>query len=220
MSSMRAFDETASGTGAEARRDGQSRASAAQMFEDIAQSGRGERVYVRDMLGAMKGRAFGMAALVFALPVCFPMPPGVPTVAGIALLMVAVQMVLGNARLWLPRWLREKSISREKLKSAVAVMTPKLHKLEKAARPRLLPLTGALGQRVFGLVMLILAVMLILPIPIFGNMPLGFAAAILALGLIERDGYFVLGGVLATALAILITGSFALLAVKAVMLAV
>jgi hypothetical protein len=218
LEDMRAFEQSMDGA-AETRRERRERASATQMFEDIGASGQGDRVYVRDMLEAMKGRAFGMAALVFALPVCFPMPPGVPTVAGVALLIVAVQMVLGNKKLWLPRWLRDKSIGRAKLEGAIRVMMPKLHQLEKAAKPRLLPLTSELGQRLFGAVMLVLAVMLILPIPIFGNMPLGFAAAILALGLIERDGYFVLGGLLATAVAILITGSFALLAVKAVMLA-
>jgi hypothetical protein len=152
-------------------------------------------------------------------PVCLPMPPGVPTVAGVALLIVALQMAFGNRRLWLPKWLRDKSLGRDKVRAAIKVMTPKLAAFEKAAKPRLLPLTGQIGQRLFGVVMLILAVMLILPIPFFGNMPLGFAAAILALGLIERDGYFVLGGLFATVVAILITGSFALLAVKAVMLA-
>jgi hypothetical protein len=147
------------------------------------------------------------------------MPPGVPTVAGVGLCMVAVQMVLGNRRLWLPKWLREKSVGRAKLKGAIAKMAPRLDMFERAAKPRLLPLTGSVGQRAFGAILLILAIMLILPIPIFGNMPLGFAAAILALGLIERDGWFVLAGLAATVIAILITGSFALLAVKAVMLA-
>jgi hypothetical protein len=202
-----------------ARHDARQRASATQMFEDIGAAGTGERVYVRDMLAAMKGRAFGMAALAFALPVCFPMPPGVPTVAGVGLSVVAIQMALGNEKLWLPKWLREKSISRSKLQAAIRQMMPKLHQLEKAAKPRLMPLTSPLGQRLFGIVMLVLAVMLILPIPIFGNMPLGFAAAILALGLIERDGFFVIGGLLATVAAILITGSFAMIAVKAIMLA-
>lgn len=215
---MRAFEQTsdgAAGTG----RGNRNGASATQMFEDIGAAGRGDRVSVGDMLAAMKGRAFGMAALAFALPVCFPMPPGIPTAAGVGISLVALQMAIGNEKLWLPKWLREKSVPRDKLQATIAKMMPKLHQFEKAAKPRLLPLTSPLGQRLFGLVLLVLGIMLILPIPIFGNMPLGFAAAILALGLIERDGYFVLGGLLATIAAILITGSFAWIAVKAIMLA-
>ncbi len=185
------------------------------MFEEICNAGSGERVYVRDMLEAMQGRAFGMAALAFALPVCLPMPPGVPTVSGVALLIVAIQMMFGNRKLWLPGFLTRLSISRDKLKGAVARMKPRLEQFERAAKPRLLPLTGPVGRRFFGLVMLVLAIMLILPIPFFGNMPLGFAAAILALGLIERDGYFVLAGLVATVIAIAITGSMAWIAIKA-----
>lgn len=216
---MRAFEQPAGGTGAETREERRRHASATALLEGLGEAGSGARVSVADMLEAMKGRAFGMAALLFAIPVCLPMPPGVPTAAGIALLIVAIQMVLGNKKLWLPKWLRQKSIARDRLKGAIKAIMPRLTTLEKAAKPRLLFLTSPIGQRVFGLVMLVLAVMLILPIPIFGNMPLGFAAAILALGLIERDGWFVLGGLAATAVAILITGSFAWIAVKAIMLA-
>lgn len=211
---MRAVGETSPASGAR-RRARPSKESAVDLFEAIGEAGAGDRVFVSDMLDTLEGRAFGMAALVFALPVCFPMPPGVPTAAGAALLIVSVQMVFGARRLWLPRWLMRKSIDRARLKGAIAKITPRLRQLEKAARPRLLFLTGRVGQRAFGLVMLVLAVMLILPIPIFGNMPLGFAAAILALGLIERDGYFVMAGLAATGAAIAITGSFALLAIRA-----
>lgn len=200
----------------EEKRERHRRESATQMFEDIANAGSGERVYVRDMLDAMQGRAFGMAALVFALPVCFPMPPGVPTVAGIALLIVAVQMIIGNRKLWLPGFVTNRSIARDKLKSAVATMMPRLERFERMAKPRLLFLTGSIGRSLFGFVMLLLAVMLILPIPIFGNMPLGFAAVILALGLIERDGFFVLAGLAATVIAVMITGSMAVLAWRAI----
>jgi hypothetical protein len=199
----------------EEKRERHRRESATQMFEDISNAGAGERVYVRDMLEAMQGRAFGMAALLFALPVCFPMPPGVPTVAGIALLIVAVQMIIGNRKLWLPGFVTNRSIARDKLKSAVATMMPRLEKFERMAKPRLLFLTGSIGRSIFGFVMLLLAVMLILPIPIFGNMPLGFAAVILALGLIERDGFFVLAGLAATVVAVMITGSMAVLAWRA-----
>lgn len=198
-----------------ARQERRRRESASSMFEDICEAGAGERVYVRDMLEAMQGRAFGMAALAFALPVCLPMPPGVPTVSGVALSIVAAQMITGAHTLWLPKIITNRSISRDKLKAAVARIMPTLEKIERAAKPGLLPLTGPLGRRFFGFVMLVLAVMLILPIPFFGNMPLGFAAAILAVGLIERDGYFVLAGLVATIIAIAITGSMAWIAVAA-----
>jgi hypothetical protein len=197
------------------KRERHRRESASAILEEMCEAGEGERVYVRDMMEALKGRAFGVAALAFALPVCLPMPPGVPTVMGAALLIVSVQMIFGRDTLWLPGFIMRRSIDREKLKAAIAKIRPRLEKLERAAKPSMLFLTGDVGRRFFGVVMLALAIMLILPIPFFGNMPLGFAAAILALGLIERDGYFVLAGLLATVVAFVITGSIGILAVKA-----
>ena len=90
---------------------------------------------------------------------------------------------------------------------------PRLEQIERFAQPRMLFLTGPVGARLVGLVLLILAVMLILPIPIFGNMPLAFAAAILSVALIERDGRLVLFGVLATVIAIAIVTTVGLFAI-------
>lgn len=212
MVDMRAYTETFDA----APHDCANGRCAAELLESLGDAGSGDRVYIRDMMAALQGRAFGMAALAIALPVCFPMPPGVPTVAGAALTIVAAQMAIGNEKLWLPKFIADKSTGRAKLKAAIARMKPRLVQVERFAKPRLLPLTSAPMRRLLGLVMLILAIMLVLPIPIFGNMPLGYAAAILALGLIERDGWFVLAGLFATVAAVAVTGSFALIAVRAV----
>jgi hypothetical protein len=42
---------------------------------------------------------------------------------------------------------------------------------------------------------------MILPIPFLGNMPPGFAATVIAIGIIERDGLVVLIGALVSVLA-------------------
>ena len=55
---------------------------------------------------------------------------------------------------------------------------------------------------------------MILPIPLLGNMPPGFAASVIAIGMTERDGLVVLIGTLVSAIAIAIasvaTGSLVL----------
>jgi hypothetical protein len=43
---------------------------------------------------------------------------------------------------------------------------------------------------------------MILPIPFLGNMPPGFAASVIAIGITERDGAVVLLGTLASAAAV------------------
>jgi hypothetical protein len=181
-----------------------------------AARGQSERVSVGEIVAALHGRAFGMAALVFALPACVPMPPGVPTIVGLAIALVSAQMVFGRRRLWLPPFLSGKTFSRAWLVNALVKVRPRLQWFERVARPRWLVLTGPLGSRLVGALLLLLAVMLILPIPIIGNFPLAMAAAVLSLGLIERDGRLVVAGVAASALAVAITGSMGWIALKAI----
>jgi hypothetical protein len=179
--------------------------------------GEDETVTFAELTEALHGRAFGITALIFALPACVPMPPGVPTVVGLAIAVVAVQMVMGRDRLWLPSFLAQRAMPRDWLLGALEKARPWLEKVEKFAQPRLLFLTGDLGSRGVGALLLFLAGMLILPIPIIGNFPLAMAAAVLSLGLTERDGRLVLAGVLASAIAVAITGTFAVIAVKAIL---
>jgi hypothetical protein len=47
-----------------------------------------------------------------------------------------------------------------------------------------------------------LGFVMILPIPFLGNMPPGFAASVIAIGMTERDGLVVLIGTLVSAIAI------------------
>lgn len=158
--------------------------------------GEGERITVAQVADALDARAFGLATLIFSLPSLVPMPPGVPTVVGIALLIVSVQMVAGRQELWLPGLLSRRSFSRQALVSAFEKMAPRLEAVEKIAKPRLLLLTGKFGTVFIGLIVLFMAVVLILPLPPGGNFPPALACAVLGMGLAERDGVIVLFGLL------------------------
>lgn len=160
--------------------------------------GDGDRITVGEILDALDARAFGLATLIFSIPSIIPMPPGVPTVVGIALLIVSVQMVIGRYELWLPGFLTERSFSRAALVSAMEKFTPRLEAVERIASPRLLFLTGRIGTIMIGLVVLFMALVLILPLPPGGNFPPAVACAVLGMGLAERDGVIVLVGLIAS----------------------
>lgn len=160
--------------------------------------GDSERVTITEILDALDARAFGLATLIFALPSIIPMPPGVPTVVGIALLIVSIQMVIGRQELWLPKILSKQGFSRKVLVSGFEKMKPQLEFIERFARPRLLILTGPTATILIGIVILVMAVILILPLPPGGNFPPALACAVLGMGLVERDGVIVLLGLVAT----------------------
>jgi hypothetical protein len=163
--------------------------------------GDSEKVSVRGIIDALDARSFGLAVLLFALPSVVPMPPGVPTIVGIILLIVAVQMVIGQKELWLPGILSKREFDRKSLVSAFEGLAPKLAILEKVMKPRLLFMTGRVGSVLIGVVVLVMAFVLILPLPPGGNFPPALACAVLGLGLAQRDGVTVLVGLIASAAA-------------------
>ncbi len=166
-----------------------------------AVSGEGDEVSIGDIAGALDARAFGLSTLMFSIPSLLPMPPGLPTLVGVALLIVSIQMVIGRQELWLPGFLSKRRFSRALLVSGFTKITPYLEKAERLARPRLLFMTGKGATVGIGLVVLIMAVVLILPLPPGGNFPPALACAVLGLGLAQRDGVIVLIGLVTSIVA-------------------
>lgn len=185
---------------------------ASPIYETLREAiceGAGERATAGEIIDALGERAFGLSIIVIMAPVCLPMPPGVPTVAGVILAMFAIQLILGFKRPWLPRWIRKMSITRGKLLAAIDGLEKRLAWVEGIARPRLLFMTRGLGARLIGAALLVLAGILILPIPFLGNLPPALAASILALALAQRDGLIALVGFVATVLAVTFTWTLA-----------
>ena len=176
------------------------------MLRELAYA-EGERVSFREILLGLRHRAFGFTMLVFALPCCLPMPPGIPTVCGFALAIIALNLIAVRRRLWLPSAIADKSVARADLKRMVDRVLPYLQWLERFCRPRLAGFTEPVGKVFIGLVVLVLGLIMILPIPLLGNMPPGAATVVIAIGVTERDGLVVLIGLLTAAAAIAVAGA-------------
>lgn len=173
--------------------------------------GESEKVTVREIIDALDARSFGMAVLLFSLPSVVPMPPGVPTVVGIVLLIIGIQMVIGHEDLWLPGILSRRAFDRQSLVKAFEGLAPKLGVIEHVMKPRLLFVTGRVGSVFIGVIVLIMAIVLVLPLPPGGNFPPALACAVLGLGLAQRDGVVVILGLIAS-VAALIAVSFVTIA--------
>jgi hypothetical protein len=63
-------------------------------------------------------------------------------------------------------------------------------------------MTGKVGTIVVGVVVLIMAIVLALPLPPGGNFPPALACTVLALGLVQRDGIVILIGIVGSVLAL------------------
>jgi len=167
----------------------------------------GERISFRELLLVLRDRAFGFTMLVFALPCCLPMPPGIPTICGFALVIISLNLIAVRRRLWLPSAIADRSIARADLRRIVHRLLPYLQWLERLCRPRLTALTEPVGKVFIGLVVLVLGFIMILPIPLIGNIPPGAATAVIAIGVTERDGLVVLIGLVTAAAAVAVAGA-------------
>lgn len=167
-----------------------------EILEALAAKATG-RVALGDLVASLGERAFGLLMLIFALPnaVGLGTIPGLSTVFGVPQIIFALQMIAGLEKPWLPQFLMQKSISAEDFQSIVTKAGPHLERIEKRLRPRLPALTSPIAERVLGVIFLILATIVALPIPL-GNWPPAIAMTVIALGLVERDGVLVLVGTL------------------------
>jgi hypothetical protein len=192
-----------------------------EVLADLGKNGDGERVKLGDIISALGDRAFSVSMLILALPnaVGLGTIPGLSTVFGLPQLVLALQMTIGMERPWLPRWLLDKSIARKDFDLMITRSMPYLVKIEKVLRPRIPALSSFMAERILGAVFVGLAVVVSLPIPL-GNQPPAVGIALISLGLIERDGLFIILGLIASVIAVAIAAGVVLAGTAAIWLLV
>ncbi len=166
-------------------------------------SSRRKTVAVQDVLEAFGDRAFGALMFVFAAPAALPMPPGVSAILGAPLLFITAQLMVGRRTLWLPRVIADRTMKLSDFVSLMEKLSPYLTWLERRLRPRLSFLYNPWSDRLIGAVCLVLAIIIILPIP-FTHMAPALALAAFGLGIAEKDGLLGLIGGFLTALGLLV----------------
>ena len=185
--------------------DGADRLSA--ILTGIANTGDKDRISILDLLEALRRRALGALIFIFAVPTALPMPPGVSAIVGAPLLFLTVQLMLGM-KPWLPRIISERSLPRADFQRVVTTVSPWLARAERLMRPRLTFLAHRPWIFLVGFMSVLMAIVLFLPIPL-GNMLPSVALCIMALGLLERDGVWILIGlVVGVASIVIVWGVF------------
>lgn len=146
---------------------------------------------LEDLLDRMDERAFGLAILIMAIPCLVPGLYGPPQILGVPIILFAGQMLLGRQEPWLPSGLRARRVPKAWLVGMADFAEKRLRWLERLARPRLTPLATGLAEKFAALMMIVATLTIIIP---FTNTVPSIALALLALGLLQRDGLLVLGG--------------------------
>lgn len=147
-------------------------------------------------------RGFGLVLLILAIPNSIPLPiPAASAITGLPLVFLAAQLCLGRQKIWLPNFIAKREIKMAMLQKFVHFSLPFLLRLEKISRPRIDIFTTPIFERIAGIIIVVLAFLIALPIP-FGNFPLGLAMTILALAITEQDGALMIMGWICSILAV------------------
>jgi hypothetical protein len=105
---------------------------------------RRDRVTLGTVLELGGHRSFGpllLLAGVIALAPLIGDIPGMPTIVGIVVFLVAGQLLVGRKQFWLPRWLLERSVAGDKTRKALGWLRRPARFVDRLLRPRLTMLT-------------------------------------------------------------------------------
>lgn len=175
-----------------------------RILRQIADNKASERVSIRTLLDTLGDRAIGALMLVFAFPNVIPTPPGTSAILGAPLVFLAAQLTFGM-KPWLPALIADRSMSREDFARIVDKAHPWLTWAERLLKMRLSFLSEPPFEYFVGLLCLILAVVLLLPVPL-GNMLPALSICIFSFGILGRDGVWTLAGMVSFVVSMVIAG--------------
>lgn len=167
---------------------GTPRARISEALDQLRMSHTADRISVGELLDALADHGFGLLILAPALINAVPGPhiPGFSLPFAIGLVVLGAQLALGWQAPWIPRRVRRWSVTSVGFSRFLDRVLPLIRRIEAWLGPRPSWLTEAIGERVLGVSVILLSIVLALPIP-FGNGPIAYALVVLALGLMEED---------------------------------
>jgi hypothetical protein len=172
--------------------------SLSQTLIEAVDSINGEKtITLRTVFTLIGEQGLLMICILLTIPFLIPVSiPGVSTVFGAAIILISGAIILNRVP-WLPQRLMDRELDAKGLGQALSRGAEMVAKMERFVHPRVQSLTeGAVMNRLNGLALLFAGVLLIFPfgfIPFSNTLP-GLAIMFLAIGILQRDGVFIVLG--------------------------
>ena len=166
------------------------------------------QVTLADLLLIAGERIFGFLFVLLSLPSALPVPaPGYSTPFGFLIFLLAIQLITGAKRPWLPQRLVNHPIQLEKVQAVLKTGLPWLRRIETVSRPRLTYLcTSLTGRVVIGGVIALMALSMMIPIPGTNTLP-AIGIFVTGFGLLDDDGAISLSGLVLCLIGAILTTS-------------
>jgi len=177
-----------------------------QLLDDLGkESTANQNVTLQKLLERLGTRSHVIAILFLTIPFVQPIPMlGLSTIFGAAIITISITYMLGKPP-WIPLRFRDREVPRGVMDTICQKGASVFRWLERFVRPRGRFLHAHPWMQTFAaLCIVVCAVLLALPIPFPATNTIpAVPIVLLALGLLEEDGYFVLGGYLGVFLAVI-----------------
>lgn len=162
-----------------------------RLLRRLADDGGDAGLTLHEIRDRLDERAYGLLILLLSIPCLVPGLYGVPQVVGLIVILLAGQMLVGREEPWLPRWFLNLRCKGSWLKAMADFAETKLGWIDRLSRPRLRRFADGPGEKLAAVFMILATVTIVMPLT---NTIPSIALALLSVGLIQRDGLFVLAG--------------------------
>lgn len=171
--------------------------SLSELIDRLRPAGDAAEVTLGDVLRQVGSQSFAPVLLVPALLLISPLSaiPGMPTLGALIVITVTAQWLVGRRHLWLPRFVMTRTLSAQRLASALGYLDRPAAWIDRQSRDRLRALVLWPASAIAKLCILAIA----LTWPVLELLPMvtsigAAAVALFAFGLMVRDGIFVVAG--------------------------
>ncbi len=171
------------------------RTSLVRAIEIIAEEADADGLTLAELLEKLGERAFGAVLFALALPCCIPFLYVIPQIVAVPMMVFAAQMAMGRNEPWLPERFRARRLDKQGLERMARGARRFFGWADRIASPRLTFLAAPAAERVIGVMLVLFCASILIPFPSTNTVP-GFAVALTALGLLERDGVLVIAGLI------------------------
>ncbi|WP_336976507.1 exopolysaccharide biosynthesis protein [Brevundimonas nasdae] len=175
-----------------------------RLLRRLADDGGDAGLTLHEIRDRLDERAYGLLILLLSIPCLVPGLYGVPQVVGLIVILLAGQMLVGREEPWLPRWFLNLRCKGSWLKAMADFAETKLGWMDRLSRPRLRRFADGPGEKLAAVFMILATVTIVMPLT---NTIPSIALALLSVGLIQRDGLFVLAGCAVTTVWLTLLGA-------------
>ncbi|MEC4987080.1 MAG: exopolysaccharide biosynthesis protein [Oscillatoria sp. PMC 1068.18] len=178
---------------------------------------RPDKVKLGEIFSLAGERLFGFLFVILALPSALPIPaPGYSIPFGILMFLLAIQLIVGRQRPWLPSGMMNRSMKLSQAQGVVKAGIPWLRRIEAVSRPRISYICASFpGRVIIGSAIALMSISMMIPIPGTNTLP-AMGIFVTGFGLLEDDGVISLGGLFVCLLGGILTTLILILGVEAV----